>query len=201
MRECEVCGRTDKDFDISRYKGMVLCRKHITQYWRHHTFLEKTIYSCNEYILHEEDGFAEIVLNDKECNVVGIAKIDLCDVEKCKKYKWHMKKSRHTNYAISTTSETSKIFLHRLILDYNGNMDIDHVNHDGLDNRKSNLKICSHAENITNQYKKLNGVRKVPSGRYRAVICVNAKSLYLGTYDTVEEALSVRKNKEYELFG
>lgn len=47
----------------------------------------------------------------------------------------------------------------------------------------------------------MQGVRQVKSGRYRAVICHNYKSIYIGTYDTVEEALEARRNKELELVG
>lgn len=199
MRICEVCGRTDEEYDIKGYKGMVLCRKHISQFSRHGKFLEKTIYNKNDFVICNDH--AEIILLNKQCEEVGRALIDLDDVEKCKQYKWHTKAGQNTLYVIATISETSKIFLHRLVLGYCGNMDIDHINHKGLDNRKKNLKICSHSENLTNQHNYNNGVRKVLSGRYRATIVQNNKSLYIGTYNSEEEAIKYRKLKEKELFG
>lgn len=178
---------------------MMLCRKHISQYWRHGKFLDKTIYDDNEYILHND--YAEIILRDSKCNIVGNAYIDLEDVDLCKQYKWHIKHSLHTDYAITTIDEHTKLFLHRLVLDYYGELDVDHHNHNGLDNRKYNMEVCSHSKNLTNQHNEDNGVYQVKSGRYRATICINAKTIYLGTFDTLEEALKVRKDKEHELFG
>jgi len=112
-----------------------------------------------------------------------------------------MKKSLHTDYAIATIDEQNKLFMHRLILDYYGEQDIDHNNHNGLDNRKFNLEVCSHSKNLTNQHNKYNGVYKVKSGRYRSTICIDSKTIYIGTYDNPEDALNARKEKEYELFG
>jgi hypothetical protein len=150
--------------------------------------------------LHEQEQYAEIILCDKQCNIVGNVIIDLEDVEKCKLYKWHIKHSLHTDYAIASISENEKLLLHRLILDYNGSLDIDHNNHNGLDNRKFNLEVCSHSKNLTNQHNKYNGVYQVKSGRYRATICIDSKTIYLGTYNSPEEALNARKEKENELF-
>lgn len=89
--------------------------------------------------------------------------------------------------------------LHRLVLGYSGNMDIDHINGNGLDNRKSNLRIVSHSKNISNQRKPMSGIFKVKSGRFRASICHNYKTIYIGTYDTKEEAIEARNKKLLEL--
>jgi len=62
---------------------MVLCRKHISQYARHGKFLNKTIYDKNDYILHSD--YAEIVLLDKNGNLVDTCLIDIDDVDSCKK--------------------------------------------------------------------------------------------------------------------
>jgi len=111
-----------------------------------------------------------------------------------------MKRGRHTDYAIATINEHEKIFLHRLILNYYGDEDIDHKDRNGLNNKKDNLKICSHSENLINQPVKRNGIFKVKSGRYRASITKDYKSIYIGTYDTFEEALSARNSAEKRLF-
>ena len=86
--------------------------------------------------------------------------------------------------------------MHRLILNYNDEDDIDHINHNGLDNRKSNLRILTHSSNLMNQYNDDNGIYQVKSGKYRSTICVNGKTIYLGTYDTFDGALNIRKQEE-----
>ena len=57
--KCDVCGRDESEFRIRYNNGMYLCPKHITQWYRHHKFLEHTIYDNNEYIIN--DDYAEII--------------------------------------------------------------------------------------------------------------------------------------------
>lgn len=72
-------------------------------------------------------------------------------------------------------------------MNYYGDQDVDHINGDGLDNRKNNLRIVSHAKNMLNR-QGIHGIKKVPSGKYQACIGINYKGIYLGTFNTYEEA-------------
>lgn len=195
---CVVCGRTEQECKIRTIKGMQLCPKHVTQHYRNGRFLSETIYDGNQIIYH--DDFAEIILKDKYCNVVGSAIIDIEDVDRCSQLKWHIKTSRHTNYAIATIDEHTKVFLHRFVLNYDGPDDIDHKDRDGLNNRKSNLEVCSHSKNLTNQGTHRKGIKRVPSGRYQAHITHDYQDIYLGTFDTEDEAYEARMRAEREIF-
>lgn len=69
---------------------------------------------------------------------------------------------------------------------------IDHINGDTLDNRRSNLRICSHAENIRNQKRKVKGVSfSKKLNIYRVRITVDNSTIALGTYPTEKEAIKV----------
>lgn len=195
--ECEICGTKDTERQVRMIKGKCLCSKHITQLYRHGTFLDKTIYSPNEYILH--DDYAEIVLRDKHANERARALIDLEDVEMCKQYKWHARKGDHTLYVIASLPDNAKVHLHRLVLHYDGSDDVDHLNHNGLDNRKANLKVKSHAANMRNQGRGRKSIKKTPCGHYRVVLTINYKPVYLGTFNTYEEALEVRERAASEI--
>lgn len=196
---CEYCGVSDKNTRIIKSKKYgTLCRKHYLQKYRHGMFFE-TIYESNEIIKHEL--YAELILRDKRGNITGQAKIDIEDIEKVKNYKWHIKAGRNTQYATAHINEKEKILLHRYILNYSGDLDIDHINHDGLDNRKSNLRIVSHSLNMSNQYRPNKGVRCVPSGRYQAIAMKDGKIVYLGTFPSFEEAFKARKEYEERLFS
>ena len=188
---CNICGRTDSECRIRKIKEMYLCPRHVTQYYRNGSFDDNTIYQPNEYVIHDE--YAEIILKDKNCNIIGKAIIDLDDIDKCKQYKWHIRKSRNTQYVIASVrgQENKKIHLHRLIMNYNGDLDINHINMNGLDNRKLNLRIVTHSENKANNNSI--GVKLVPSGRWQASICRNYKTIYIGTYNTKEDAIKARK--------
>lgn len=89
--------------------------------------------------------------------------------------------------------------MHRLICCAEKNEEIDHINRNKLDNRKSNLRIVAHWENSHNRSKG-NGVRK-PKGRNKwcAQIYVNNKRIYLGSFGTKEEAMNARINAEKTL--
>ncbi len=43
------------------------------------------------------------------------------------------------------------IYMHRIIMDPSSDMVIDHINHNGLDNQRHNLRICTHTENLRNR--------------------------------------------------
>lgn len=192
--KCSFCDRTDAECVIRKAKEYFLCPKHYTRFYRHSDMNGRSIYDANEYVLY--DDHAEIILRDKKCNEVARAIIDLDDVEKCQQYKWHARKCRNHNgyYVIASLhgQNNDKLHLHRLILDYYGELDVDHINRNSLDNRKCNLRAVDHSTNSANNDHI--GVRQVPSGRWQASCTRNYKSIYIGTFDTQEEALTARKN-------
>ena len=85
--------------------------------------------------------------------------------------------------------------LHRLIMDPPKNMIVDHINHNGLDNRKENLRICTHKDNMRNRRKQKNNISGYKGVRYRkkhkkfvAQIKKYDKQVHIGCYETIEEA-------------
>ena len=86
-------------------------------------------------------------------------------------------------------------FLHRLIMNAPDGMDVDHINGNPLDNRKSNLRICSRSQNQMNKGKYKNnttGFKGVhfykPTGKFVSRIKVDGKNLYLGCFEKAEDA-------------
>lgn len=88
--------------------------------------------------------------------------------------------------------------LHRWLKDEPAGMDVDHINHDTLDNTDENLRVCTHAKNILNRRgstkTNFSGSQGVSwfskSGKWRARVCISQKEHYLGLYDSKEEAES-----------
>ncbi len=135
-----------------------------------------------------------------------VALIDEEDFEKLKDYKWHARKTGNNWYAgrsvalkLANGKMTSKtISLHRVILDLTDpNLIIDHANGNGLDNRRSNLRIVSKQQNSTNRTRRestnTSGFRGVTVSRirpphYRARLSFNNKRIHLGYFFTLEEA-------------
>ena len=80
---------------------------------------------------------------------------------------------------------------------------VDHINHNPLDNRKSNLRICTNQENIFNsKIAKTNksGVKGVywdtSRNKWHAQICIDNKTKDLGRFTNIEDAIKVRKESE-----
>lgn len=61
--------------------------------------------------------------------------------------------------------------------------EVDHLNHNGLDNRRENLRIVSHLENGQNRRIGKRGYRTLPSGKHQARILVDGTPLNLGVWD------------------
>ena len=197
MKTCKVDGC---NCEVTRYPKQQLCNKHYTQIYRYGKILDRTSKDKNEIVLYED--YAEIILYNKNQDEVGRALIDIEDVEKVKNYKWY-KDSR--GYAYCGTSKKS---LHRLIIEAPKGKSVDHINHDRLDNRKCNLRICTSSQNSMNR-RKLDrntsghvGVCYKPKiNKWQAYITVNRKPIHLGYYKNIEEAIEARKQAEIKYFG
>lgn len=198
MKHCSFCGIGEDKARVISHHGVYYCNRHYRQYMEHGKCF-RTRCDPNDYEVSGD--VVKIFVYDKYGNRTGTAIVDLEDLDKCLQYKWHVKKGHHTNYARTTLNAKKGLLLHRVVTGYEGNLDIDHINGNGLDNRKCNLRICSRSRNLLNQYKRTAGISKVPSGRYRSRISYNYKEIYIGTYDTEDEAIEARKAKELELFG
>lgn len=139
-------------------------------------------------------------------NITGKIIIDKDDFDKVKCYQWHVENSRPSiKYAQASISKGT-IRLHKLIM--SSNLQIDHINHNGLDNRKCNLRVCTNAENNRNKDFKRNplsghrGIRYNPKTQsYYVRIMVNKKEISLGAYKTIEDAIKARIRGEEKYFG
>ena len=135
--------------------------------------------------------------------------VDDCDFEELNKYKWHAFKCRNTFYAqrgIRKNGKRTSICMHRQLLQIPDNFQIDHINGNGLDNRKENLRICTCSQNRMNSKKyKTNttGYRGVSPGgkKFEARIQLNEKTFYLGRFSCRLMAACIYDAKAKELFG
>lgn len=119
----------------------------------------------------------------------------------------------YKNYAgyVITTYKNSHIRMHRLICnlgEFDNNEEVDHINHNVQDNRKCNLRVCSHKQNSRNKETPSNntsghiGVKETQNGKkYRAFIQCDGKSHELGRFDRFEDAVFARRNGEKEYFA
>jgi len=162
----------------------------------------------------------EIIIESKKYGNHTVL-IDEEDWEKVSQYNWHLRYNRGVFYAITNiphpdggflgstrAKRRSTLQIHRLIVDVPQGLVVDHKNHNGLDNRKSNLRVCTPAENARNRrlakktasgYK---GVRRNGSDNcWQARIRIGKKLRNIGCFATAEEAALAYDAKALELFG
>lgn len=167
------------------------CTKHYAQI-QHHGKIIDTMYDKNEIIKY--DDYAEIIVRNKQGDIKGKALIDLDDVDKCKRLKWGMYAN---GYFYGNINKTLRVRLHRFILGlnaWNKDNEVDHINRNRADNRKSNLRVVNHSINNINKdkinpasstvykYKHIIYSRKYKS--YTGRFYYNSKSYSVGYYNT-----------------
>jgi hypothetical protein len=134
--------------------------------------------------------------------------VDDMDATRVLAHKWYVRHTaRRWFYGEAKIPRRGRVRLHRFILDAPPTCDVDHVNGNGLDNRRSNLRLASNSQNGANRQLNVNsksglkGVSLLPSGRYHSVIRVRGVLYRLGTYDTREAAACAYDRAAIEHFG
>lgn len=131
--------------------------------------------------------------------------IDTEDYTKIKQFCWFLKES----YAKANSKGSVKahnILIHRIIMSCPSGLVVDHINGDTLDNRKSNLRVCTIAQNTRNKSREsssmsgLLGVYFIKRKGWCAKLTVLGKSYFKGYYKTKSEALTERKKLEIKYF-
>ena len=128
------------------------------------------------------------------------------DFNKINKFYWTIQNGDYvkSNYLTDGTKLDSTVRLHIVIMNSDPKRyDVDHINHNILDNRKQNLRIVKHAENLMNTKLYSNntsGVKGVywDKSRNKWMVCITAykHTYHLGRFDDYNEAVRVRLQAE-----
>ena len=204
--KCKYCERTDETRGF--VKKYSLCFRHYMQIKRYGKILERTKRDPNKFI-DNQDGTMLIEIYNINHEVKCCAIIDSDMYNLVKDIKWA---ANDKGYIVGHDKKTKqRILLHRLIMteeiENNHNneklTDIDHIDGNPLNNRRSNLRLVTHQQNLQNQANSdgLNGVNKLKTcKRYQAKIKVNGVSINLGSFENIEDAIAARKDAEKKYF-
>ncbi len=124
-------------------------------------------------------------------------------------YSWCVSTWADKTYAIRRNPENGKLIrMHRQIMKATKGIEIDHINGNTLDNRKQNLRLCKHKQNLANQqlsranssgYKGVSWNKQ--HKKWEAYIKVNQKRIHLGIFTDIKDAANAYNKSAKEHFG
>jgi len=139
--------------------------------------------------------------------------IDAEDWPRISGFKWSVSSDGGTRMYVSTRIEGKKIYLHRFLLEAPHDQRVDHRNGDPLDNRKANLRLATHQQNLFNRRKAQTYGRKPTAssfkgvtwdkscGRYKAQIMKDRVNHNLGLFMDERSAAMAYARAAQEMFG
>lgn len=174
-KKCKICG--------AEYYAKDLCKLHYARSRKNCDLYMKPFTKRNEYRISGE--CAEVTFYDKNHEEAGIFYVDAKMVAKIKDIKWSI---ISTGY-IAGYPDGEMILLHRFVTDCPDGMVVDHINHNKLDNRLSNLRVCTQKQNMENSTYHVgkSGVRGITKTKHGYFIA-NKNGKYLGCSRDIEIA-------------
>ena len=166
---------------------------------KYKTLAERTNYEINNYNLSGDYGIGHT------SNTIREFYFDLEDYDLIKRYTWE---ENYQGYIVSRVDDVM-VRLHRLVMNCDdSDYEVDHIKHNLFDNRKSELRICVHQNNTMNHKKQINnksGIAGVyfdnQTNKWRANIKYKNKTIQLGRYKFLDDAIKIRKESEEKYFG
>ena len=181
-----------------------LCYRHYNQLKKLGKITDRLNYNLNNITIKKD--MAIIDLYDRHDSKIAECIIDVEDVDKIKNFGWHLEKSgRYTNYCSSYKLGA----IHRYLMNVkDSSIVVDHINQNGLDNRKCNLRVCTNQNNICNcKIPKNNksGCKGVywskDKNKWTVQITINNKTKYIGRFSSYEDAVKARKEASKQYYG
>jgi len=206
---CGNCGRAFWAYGLSRL--ILICNKKESSEGKYFVIEPKACcsnYKTGRKVPHgtkypSEDDDAKFIPLIRG----GFAIVDGDDYAKLAEYKWYCEHNCNTSYAVRSKNH-KRIYMHRQILNAPNGKVVDHKDGNGLNNLRSNLRLCTKTQNMRNRrpwlscssrYKGVSWDKS--SKKWRARITFNGKKSHIGQFDDEVEAARAYDREAKELFG
>jgi hypothetical protein len=137
----------------------------------------------------------------------GFALVDDKDYDFINQWKWYAHKKKRTSYATRNKYlgkqsnggyKCTTVLMHRVLLNAVKEMEVDHKDHNGLNNQRKNLRTVKPDQNrinrsktttkVTSKYKGVSRINSKSKNKWRAVLNINKKIIHIGCYPTQKKA-------------
>ena len=133
-----------------------------------------------------------------------VALVDPADAPKLAAWDWAASNRLYAR----RNRDNAYLYMHRAITDAPAGRQVDHINGNGLDNRKANLRLCTAAENcanarpMTGKASRFKGVDwHSQAGKWRAKIKSDRRTRHIGLFRSEAEAATAYDQEARALFG
>jgi hypothetical protein len=141
----------------------------------------------------------------------GFILIDESDYPKMRGYDWWISRRRTNTYVMGTTGRMGKlVYLHRVILGLSkgDGVEVDHIDCDGTNNSRCNLRVVpTHTENLANRRKftgtsKYKGVHWATNEKkWHSTLSYKDRTVYVGYFDDEDDAARAYNEMAVRMFG
>jgi hypothetical protein len=136
-----------------------------------------------------------------------VALVDEQDKHLVEGIEWFSFQAHRAWYAATKTNP--RVYMHRLIMDAPQGMEVDHIDGDGLNNTRDNLRVCTHQQNLANQRHQLRDTHSRYKGvtfclrekLWKAQIKANQQHINLGTFKNEDDAARAYNRAALQAWG
>lgn len=138
-----------------------------------------------------------------------VALVDNWEYERLRKHSWHASLYRNTYYALTGNGKTqARVKMHHLVLPLLPGLEVDHIDGNGLNNQRENLRLCTSSQNSMNQRPQLGTTSRYKGvcwdkarNKWEAKIVVKNKTIHLGRFKVEKDAALVYNVAAIKYFG